>query len=46
MSDLNLENILVQLRDVLNSNGIKLWLEPYYVDGPVDSELEVCYWRN
>lgn len=32
MSELSLENVLVQVKDALNSNGIKLWLSPYYLE--------------
>lgn len=40
---LQIENILVQVRSRLQDGGVKLWIEPYYVEGfgPVDSELEV-----
>lgn len=40
---LSIENCLIQVRSTLQSEGIKLWLEPYYLQdvGPVDSEIEV-----
>lgn len=40
---LQIENILVQVRSRLQDGGVKLWIEPYYVEGigPVDNELEV-----
>lgn len=42
-STCNIENVLIQVRAKLQENGVKLWLEPYYIDGigPVDAELEV-----
>lgn len=42
-SSLNIDNILIQTRCCLQSEGIKLWLEPYYLEGigPNDDELEV-----
>lgn len=42
-SSLNIDNILIQTRCCLQSEGIKLWLEPYYLEGigPNDAELEV-----
>lgn len=42
-SGLHIENILVQVRSRLQDGGVKLWIEPYYVEGigPVDNELEV-----
>lgn len=41
--NLSIENILIRVRSQLQSEGIKLWLEPYHVAGigPVESELEV-----
>lgn len=40
---LTIENCLIQVRSTLQSEGIKLWLEPFYLQdiGPVDSEIEV-----
>lgn len=40
---LTIENCLIQVRSSLQAEGIKLWLEPYYLQdiGPVDSEIEV-----
>lgn len=40
---LSIDNCLIQVRSSLQGEGIKLWLEPYYVQGigPVDLELEV-----
>lgn len=32
MNDLKSEDILSQVKDKLNKNNIKLWLEPYYCD--------------
>lgn len=44
MSEINHENILMQLRDALNRNGIKLWLEPYSIAGePNESEIAVSF---
>lgn len=42
-SKCNIENVFIQVRAKLQENGVKLWLEPYYIDGigPVDTELEV-----
>jgi hypothetical protein len=33
MSELNVEAVLIQVRDALNRNDIKLWQEPYCVEG-------------
>ncbi|CRL04040.1 CLUMA_CG017156, isoform A [Clunio marinus] len=33
MTEINHENILIQVRDALNRNSIKLWVEPYCVGG-------------
>jgi hypothetical protein len=33
MTEINHENVLIQLKDALNGNGIKLWEEPYCVAG-------------
>lgn len=42
MSEINHENVLTQLRDALNRNNIKLWIEPYCVDGESnESEIVV-----
>lgn len=42
MSEINHENVLIQLRDALNRNKIKLWEEPYCILGEsVDIEVEV-----
>lgn len=40
---LSIDNCLIQVRSRLQEEGIKLWLEPYYVQGigPNDTELEV-----
>lgn len=40
---LAIENCLIQVRSTLQAEGIKLWLEPFYLQdiGPVDSEIEV-----
>lgn len=42
-NSLSIDNCLIQVRSCLQEEGIKLWLEPYYVQGigPVDAELEV-----
>lgn len=44
-NSLSIENCLIQVRACLQSENIKLWLEPYYVQGigPVDAELEVRF---
>lgn len=39
--NLNIENVIIQVRSTLNEQNIKLWLAPYYINGPVDEELEV-----
>lgn len=45
--ELNLENILIQVRDFLNTNEIKLWQEPFFVNNyPVESEIEVSNKKN
>lgn len=42
MSEINHENVLIQLKDALNRNSIKLWEEPYCVLGESnDSEIVV-----
>lgn len=42
MSEINHENVLIQIRDALNRNSIKLWEEPYCVFGEsVESEVVV-----
>ena len=38
MSEINHENVLIQVRDALNRNGIKLWEEPYCVGGESNEE--------
>lgn len=40
-----IENCLIQTRCYLQSQGIKLWLPPYYEEdiGPIESELEVIF---
>lgn len=45
---LSIENCLIQVRAQLQTEGIKLWLAPYYLDGigPVDVELEVKFSIN
>lgn len=42
---MRVENILIQVRSLLQEKGIKLWLEPYHTDGlgPCDAELEVTF---
>lgn len=42
-NSLSIDNCLIQVRARLQDQGIKLWLEPYYIEGigPIDSELEV-----
>lgn len=39
MSEINHESILMQVRQGLNRNNIKLWEEPYCSN---DDEIEVC----
>lgn len=40
--ELSLENVLIQVREYLNTNQVKLWQEPYFVDNyPNESEIEV-----
>lgn len=46
MSEINHENVLTQLRAALNRNSIKLWVEPYCIDGESnESELVVRYFK-
>lgn len=33
MTEINHDNVLIQLRDALNRNSIKLWEEPYCIGG-------------
>lgn len=47
MTEINHENILIQVRDALNRQGIKLWVEPYCLDGEsIESELIVSFRNN
>lgn len=32
MSELSHESVLVQVKDALTRDGIKLWLPPYYIE--------------
>jgi hypothetical protein len=32
MSELSHESVLVQIKDALTRDGIKLWLSPYYLE--------------
>lgn len=42
MSEINYENILIQVKDALNRNSIKLWEEPYCSSGEsIESEIVV-----
>lgn len=42
MTEVNHENVLIQLREALNRNGIKLWEEPYCIGGESnESEIVV-----
>lgn len=45
---LSIDNCLIQVRSRLQDEGIKLWLEPYYIQGigPVDAEMEVILLKN
>lgn len=44
MSEINHDNVLIQVRDALQRNAIKLWLEPYSVAGePNDQEITVSF---
>lgn len=45
---LSIDNCLIQVRSRLQEENIKLWLEPYYVQGigPNDTELEVNVWEK
>lgn len=40
-----IDNCLIQTRSYLQSQGVKLWLTPYYEEGigPIESELEVVF---
>ncbi|KAK7873540.1 hypothetical protein R5R35_008789 [Gryllus longicercus] len=40
-SDLRAEDILVQVREKLNSDQVKLWLPPYYTEGSGRCEEEI-----
>lgn len=41
MNELKVDNIIIQVRDKLQKDGIKLWLSPYYLPtGPSTCELE------
>jgi hypothetical protein len=51
MAELNVEAVLIQVRDALNRNDIKLWQEPYCVEGEsivesVEVSLEISLVRN
>lgn len=41
----HIDNILIQVRSLLQQQGIKLWLEPYFYEeiGSIESEIEVCF---
>lgn len=42
MSEINHEAVLIQVKDELNRNKIKLWEEPYCIDGEsVETSLTV-----
>lgn len=40
---LKIEDVFLQIRSVLQADGVKLWLPPYYdeVIGPCEKELKV-----
>lgn len=42
---LKTEDVLLQIRSKLQSDDIKLWLEPYYFEGigPSDEEIQVIW---
>ncbi|KAK5643497.1 hypothetical protein RI129_007342 [Pyrocoelia pectoralis] len=41
MNELKVDNIIIQVRDKLRKDGVKLWLSPYYLPtGPSTPELE------
>lgn len=41
-SGLKIDNVYIQVRDILQKDGIKLWQDPYYTTtGPSYDELEV-----
>lgn len=44
-NSLKIENVLIQIRSLLNADKIKLWLMPYYDEqlGACEVELEVRY---
>lgn len=44
----SIDNCLIQVRSCLQDEGIKLWLEPYYIQGigSVDSEMEVILFKK
>lgn len=33
MTEINHDNVLIQIRDALNRNNVKLWEEPYCLAG-------------
>lgn len=41
MSELSFENVLIQVKDALQTNGIKLWEKPYFDLEPVQTEMLV-----
>lgn len=47
-SNISIDNCFIQVRSSLQEEGIKLWLEPYYIEGigPIESELEVNYFDS
>lgn len=38
MNELEKENYLIQIRDKLRKDGVKLWLPPYMIDSAITSE--------
>lgn len=45
MTEINHDNVLIQLRDALNRNNIKLWEEPYCVANETnENEIVVSRW--
>lgn len=46
-SQLHKEDVLMQIRDILRKNNVKLWLQPYYSElkGPSHTDLQVSFFE-
>lgn len=40
-SELQDDNVFIQIRDKLQKDGIKLWLEPYFLPSSQSAEIEL-----